>query len=270
MWCSFHKSNKHGDETCHTQQHQKDNNGRSKCASQGEITPPSSLQATLLPGEILGGKAYRSLEYLKVPTRDGPAKEQGFWPFGHTAFQGGQRHHGRFGTPEEEKAGVGAGGRGEATVGESFLATPLWGMLYADDAGIVSQPPVQLRKMMGVIVVVCVAFGVTVSEAKTEIMCLRAKRMPESIATSSVEVAGQVYNQTNEFIYLGERKPQFRPVHRGRPAHTQRMVQLPEVHRRTVRPTERSPRAQNPDAKSLGTRDNAIRLSHVEPGRLPL
>ena len=42
------------------------------------------------------------------------------------AFQGGQRHHERFGTPEEER---GAGGRGEATAGESVLATPLWGML---------------------------------------------------------------------------------------------------------------------------------------------
>ena len=97
----------------------------------------------------------------------------------------------------------GAGGRGEATVGESTLATPLWGMLYADDAGVVSQSPEQLRKMMGVIVVVCVAFDLTVSEAKTEIMCLRAKGIPESTATSSVEAAGQVYNQTNEFVYLG-------------------------------------------------------------------
>ena len=56
----------------------------------------------------------------------------------------------------------GAGWRGEATVGESALATPLWGMLYADDAGVVSQSPEQLRKMMEVIVVVCAAFGLTV------------------------------------------------------------------------------------------------------------
>ena len=76
-------------------------------------------------------------------------------------------------------------------------------MLYADDAGAVSQSPEQLRKMMGVIVVVCAAFGLTVPEAKTEIMCLRAKWMPESTATFSVEAAGQVYNQTNEFVYLG-------------------------------------------------------------------
>ena len=35
------------------------------------------------------------------------------------------------------------------------------------------------------------------------IMCLRAKGMPESTATFSVEAAGQVYNQTDEFVYLG-------------------------------------------------------------------
>ena len=53
------------------------------------------------------------------------------------------------------------------------------------------------------IVVVCAAFSLIVSEAKTEIMCLRTKRMPESTAVFSVEAAGQVSNQTNEFVYLG-------------------------------------------------------------------
>ena len=57
--------------------------------------------------------------------------------------------------------------------------------------------------MVEVIEVVCAAFGLTVSEAKTEIIYLRAKGMPESTATFSVEAAGQVYNQTNEFVYLG-------------------------------------------------------------------
>ena len=56
---------------------------------------------------------------------------------------------------------------------------------------------------MGKIVVVCAAFGLTVSEVKTEIMCLRTKGMPESTAIFSVEAADQVYNQTNEFVYLG-------------------------------------------------------------------
>ena len=116
------------------------------------------------------------------------------------AFQGGRRYHGRFGTPEEEK---GAGRRGEATAGESVLATPLWGMLYADDAGVVSKSPEQLRKMMEVIVVMCAAFNLAVSETKTENTCLRAKGMPGSTATFSVEAAVQVYNQTNEVVYLG-------------------------------------------------------------------
>ena len=120
------------------------------------------------------------------------------------AFQGGQIYHGRFGAPEEKKGGEGARGRGEATAGEPVLATPLWDILDADDAGVVSQSPEHLGKVIGVIVVVCVAFGLTVSVANnTEIICLRTKGMSESTATFSVEAAGQVYNQTNEFVYLG-------------------------------------------------------------------
>ncbi|CAN0232487.1 unnamed protein product, partial [Ascophyllum nodosum] len=57
--------------------------------------------------------------------------------------------------------------------------------------------------MMGTIVVLCTAFGLIVSEAKTEIMRLRTKGMPESTTIFSVEAAGQVYNQTDEFAYLG-------------------------------------------------------------------
>ena len=98
---------------------------------------------------------------------------------------------------------MGEGGRGKATAREPVLATPLWGMLYPDDVGGVSQSPEQLRKMVGLIMVVCTAFGLTVSEAKTEIMCLSTKGMPESTALFSVEAADQLYNQTNEFVCLG-------------------------------------------------------------------
>ena len=42
---------------------------------------------------------------------------------------------------------------------------------------------------MRVIEVVCTAFGLIVSETKTEIMCLRARGMPESTAIFSVEAA---------------------------------------------------------------------------------
>ena len=61
----------------------------------------------------------------------------------------------------------------------------------------------QPKKIMGAIMVVCAAFGLTVPEAKTEIICLRTKGMSEPTAIFRVEAAGQVYNQTNEFVNLG-------------------------------------------------------------------
>ena len=96
------------------------------------------------------------------------------------------------------------GRRREATAGEVVLATSLWGMLNADDAGVVSQSPEQPRKMMRAIVVVCAAFSLTVLEAETEIMCLCAKETPKSIAIFSVQAVDEMYNHTNEFVYLGE------------------------------------------------------------------
>ena len=98
---------------------------------------------------------------------------------------------------------AGAGERGETTSTEPAPATSLWDMLYADDAEVVSKSSEQLRKMMDVIVTVCAAFGLTVSEAKTEIMCLRTRGMLDAAATFSVEAAGQVYKQTHDFVYLG-------------------------------------------------------------------
>ena len=56
---------------------------------------------------------------------------------------------------------------------------------------------------MDVIVTVCAAFGLTVSEAKTEIVCLRTWGMSDAASTFSVEAAGQVYKQTHDFVYLG-------------------------------------------------------------------
>ena len=81
------------------------------------------------------------------------------------------------------------------------MATPVWDMPYADGPGVASQSPEQLRKMMGVVVVVCAALGFAVPEVEAEIVCLRTKRMPGSATIFSVEVAGQVYNHS--FVYLG-------------------------------------------------------------------
>ena len=119
----------------------------------------------------------------------------------------------------------GAGGRGEATTRESVLATPLWSILYADDAGVVSQSPEQLRKMMGVIVVVCVAFGLTASEAKTVSMYVFTREGDTGIHRHIQYIASGPGVQPDERVCIprGERQPQCRPVHRGRPAHTYAM-----------------------------------------------
>ena len=54
---------------------------------------------------------------------------------------------------------TGARGWGGATSGEPALETSLWGIPYADDAGVVSQSTEKLRKIMEVIVVVCAALA---------------------------------------------------------------------------------------------------------------
>ena len=94
----------------------------------------------------------------------------------------------------------------------------------------------------------------------------------ESAAIFSVEAAGQVYNQMNEFVYLGGNIYSNADLSVGVywRIHTQRMAHLPEAHPQTVRPTERSPRTQKPDVKSRGTRDNAVRQRRVEPVRVLL
>ena len=120
------------------------------------------------------------------------------------------------------------------------------------------------------IVVVCAAFGLTVSEAKTEIMIIRAKGMPESTATFSVEAAGQVYNQTNEFVYLGGNVNHNADLsvevdRRIRNAWCSFRKYTLELYDRPSAPLELKIRM-----KSRGTRDNAVRLRHVEPARVPL
>ena len=78
----------------------------------------------------------------------------------------------------------------------------VWGMLYADDAGLVSTSPRGLTRMMGVIVVTCQEFGLTVLEKKTEAMHLWSHPHTASNALR-IEAAGQRYKQTTEFVYLG-------------------------------------------------------------------
>ena len=77
----------------------------------------------------------------------------------------------------------------------------VWGMLYADDAGVVSTSPRGLTRMMGVIVVACQEFGLTVSEEKTEAMHLWS-HPPTASNALRIEAVGQRYKQTTKFVYL--------------------------------------------------------------------
>ena len=74
----------------------------------------------------------------------------------------------------------------------------VWGMLYADDACIVSRSPQGLAKMMEVIVEVCRAFALTVSAKKTETIC------PPIVYTAddSASRSSQANLQTSAIHYL--------------------------------------------------------------------
>ena len=82
-----------------------------------------------------------------------------------------------------------------------YVRRAVWGMLYADDACIVSRSPQGLAKMMEVIVEICRAFALTVSAKKTETMCMAPQRTPRT--TVRIKAAGQIYQQVQSFTYLG-------------------------------------------------------------------
>ena len=90
-----------------------------------------------------------------------------------------------------EKKGTSRTGKVDGRRGqEGEKVQRLWGMLYADDAGIVSQSSEGLERMMTVIVTACSSFGLTVSEAKTEMMCLETKSGRK--VSFTINAAGQV------------------------------------------------------------------------------
>ena len=76
-------------------------------------------------------------------------------------------------------------------------------MLYADDACIVSRSTRGLGRMMAVFVEVFGAFGLTISESKTETMCMPIPRAPATKIPVVFNATGQQYRQTTSFTYLG-------------------------------------------------------------------
>ena len=102
----------------------------------------------------------------------------------------------------EEEAGVGAGTPLERA------RRAVWGMLYADDAGVVSRSQEGLTRMMTTIVEVFGEFGLTMSEKKTDTLLMRAsEKQPKKGGPPPpplvIKAAGQKYAQTAQFRYLG-------------------------------------------------------------------
>ena len=74
-------------------------------------------------------------------------------------------------------------------------------MLYADDAGIASRSPEEVERVMTVIVTACMAFGLPVSEAKTEVMCLHTRGGGKVSLT--INAVGQVYKRLSLCTWAG-------------------------------------------------------------------
>ena len=82
-----------------------------------------------------------------------------------------------------------------------YVRRTMWGMLYADDACIVSRSPQGLAKMMEIMVEIFRAFALTVSVKKKDTMCMLPPRTPRTIVR--VEAAGKIYKQVQSFTYRG-------------------------------------------------------------------
>ena len=147
----------------------------------------------------------------------------------------------------------------------------IWGMLYADDACIVSRLPRGLGRMMAVFVEVFGAFGLTISESKTETMCMPIPRAP---ATKIVfNATGQWYRQTTSFTYLGGTVTEMPNLSDkiDRRIRARWMGGLQALQAGTVRPPEGKPAAsEGPDGEVRGSRSSLARMRDMDPPEVPL
>ena len=90
---------------------------------------------------------------------------------------------------------------GPEPVMDYVVSRTVWGMLYADDACIVSQSPKGLAKMMSVIVEICRVVALAVLAKKTKTMCMPPPRRPRTMVR--VEGAGKIHKHVQSFTYLG-------------------------------------------------------------------
>ena len=99
----------------------------------------------------------------------------------------------------------GRGGRPDETLLDRVWRA-VWGMLHADDDGIVSRSPARLARIMAVIVEVFCAFGLTMSGKKTENLLMRAPEKTQQpgetptppLPALEIAAADQKYNQAHQ------------------------------------------------------------------------
>ena len=144
-----------------------------------------------------------------------------------------------------------------------YVRRAVWGMLYADDACIVSRSPQRLAKMMELIVEVCRAFALNVSAKKTEIMCMPPPRTPRTMVR--IEAARQIYKQVQSFTYLGRRDRN--PVHVR--CNCQADPRMLDAHQAVLtgalRPTETRALFQDPGGKCRSNRSPSVWMQYVGP-----
>ena len=122
---------------------------------------------------------------------------------------------------------------------------------------------------MTVIVTACSAFGLTVFEAKTEIICLQTKYGEK--VSFAINAAGQVYKQTIEFVYSGGAISANRDLSVEVTRRLQRAWAFFQRYKIEIydRPGVRL-RLKVKVAESPGDRDTTLRLHDVEPEQTQL
>ena len=144
-------------------------------------------------------------------------------------------------------------------------------MLYADDACIVSRSTRGLGRMMVVFVEVFGAFGLTISESKTETMCMPIPRAP---ATKIVfNATRQQYRQTTSFTYLGGTVSEMsnlsdeidRRIRAGWMSFKRYKRELYDLPKASLLPLKaRMVRSE------VGSRSSLVRMRDMDPPEVPL
>ena len=165
----------------------------------------------------------------------------------------------------EEEAGVGA----ETPLERARRA--VWGMFYADDAGVVSRSQEGLARMMTTIVEVFGEFGLTVSEKKTETLLMRApEKQPKKGGSPPprlvIEAAGHILRPDHPVPILGRPcQRRWRTHARDQPPEQSSVGMYQEVLPGALRPAESTVETQGSTVESGGDGGPTIRVHDVGP-----